>query len=124
VNLDGQTTPDTMRQAFHDRHRELFTYALEGDEVVMVNARVAALGRLDGDAGRYAAPPMPPATARRIRLHGIWREVPVHRFGALADGMRIHGPAILESHTTTILLAKGDSAEMDARGWLIAEVPG
>lgn len=124
VNLDGQTTPGAMRQAFHDRHRELFTYALEGDEVVMVNARVAALGRLDGDAGRYTAPPLLPAAARRIRLHGAWREVPVHRFGALADGTRIRGPAILESHTTTILLAEGDSAEMDARGWLIADVPG
>jgi len=89
----------------------------------MVNARVAALGRLDGEAGRYSAPPLPPAAPRRIRLDGAWRQVPVHRFGALADGARILGPAILESHTTTILLGAGDRAQMDGRGWLTAEVP-
>jgi N-methylhydantoinase A len=112
-----------VQQAFHDRHRALFTYALEQDEVVMVNARVAALGRLPGDGGRYAAAPMAPAAPRRVLLDGAWRELPVHRFGALEDGARVVGPALVEGPSTTILLLPGDAATMDAHGWLMVALP-
>ena len=111
-----------VRDAFHAQHRALFTYDLPGDEVVLVNARVAALGRLVGAAGAMPAlPPAPPAT-RRIFLDG-WREVGVHSFGALADGALLAGPAIVESATTTVLLLEGDAARMDGRGWLMVDLP-
>lgn len=125
VPLDGldwkvQGLADRVRNTFHARHRALFTYDLPADEVVMVNARVAALGRLRGAPGRMPAlPPTPPAT-RRIFLDA-WCEVPVHGFGGLADGATLAGPAIVESATTTVLLLPGDRARMDGRGWLMTE---
>lgn len=127
VNLDGLDweAPDIAKRvkaAFHAQHRALFTYDLPEDEVVLVNARVAALGRLSGDAGRMPALP-PEAPARRRVFLGGWQEVAVHSFGALEDGAAIHGPAIVESATTTILLLPGDEARMDGRGWLMVALP-
>ena len=127
VKLDGLDwaapgIADRARAAFHAQHRALFTYDLPGDEVVMVNARVAALGRLRGEAGTMPTlPPAPPAS-RRIWLDG-WQEVPVHGFSSLADGATLAGPAIVESATTTVLLLPGDAAGMDGRGWLMVDLP-
>jgi N-methylhydantoinase A len=115
-----------VRDAFHARHRALFTYDLPGEEVVLVNARVSAVGRLPA-----AAPPGPPAAKapaapvahRRIRLGGAAVEAPVFRFAALAPDQELDGPAVVESETTTVLLRPGDRARMDARGWLDVAVP-
>ena len=51
-------------------------------------------------------------------------DLPVHDFAALADGQVVAGPAIIESDTTTVLLLPGDTARMDARGWLDVALPG
>ena len=43
---------DQIEDRFHVRHEELYTYASRGQEVVFVNARVAAVGevaRLDSE---------------------------------------------------------------------------
>jgi len=117
---------ERVRQAFHARHRALFTYDLPGEEVVLVNARVSAVGRLPA-----AAPAAPPAGAapaeavarRRVHLGGAAAEAPVFRFAALAPDQALAGPAIVESETTTVLLRPGDSARMDGRGWLDIAVP-
>ena len=117
---------ERVREAFHARHEGLFTYALRNEEVVLVNARLAVIGRL---------PPMPvpraagteeeaaPFALRRARLDGAEVTLPVFAFGALAAGQVVTGPAIVESDTTTVLLLAGDSARMDGRGWLALTLP-
>ncbi|MBX6373181.1 MAG: hydantoinase/oxoprolinase family protein, partial [Acetobacteraceae bacterium] len=59
---------DRVREAFHRRHEALFTYALRGEEVVLVNARVAVVGRLPPmparEAPAAAAPAAPGARPR------------------------------------------------------------
>ena len=58
VSLDGLdwnavNLVDQIEDRFHVRHEELYTYASRGQEVVFVNARVAAVGevaRLNSDA--------------------------------------------------------------------------
>ncbi len=121
--------PDLARRvtdAFHARHESLFTYALRGEEVVLVNARLAVIGRL---------PPMParaiagagtaaqPFATRAARLGGAQASLPVLDFAALAADQAVRGPAIIESDTTTVLLLPGDTARMDARGWLAITLP-
>jgi N-methylhydantoinase A len=121
VPLDGvPPTQAALREAFHARHRALFTYDLPGEEVVLVTARAAALGLLPAlprrDAGAEGT-----ASAlgeRRCRLGGGEAMLPVHAFGALAAEQMVRGPAILESPTTTVLLLAGDSARMRGEGWL------
>ena len=115
---------ERLRAAFHARHRALFTYHLPEEEVVMVNARVAVVGALDrSTAAAPAAPAAAAAGERQIVLAGMAQAVPVHRFEALAPEAHLSGPAIVESATTTVLLQSGDTARMDARGWLELTLP-
>ncbi|MDB5314200.1 MAG: 5-oxoprolinase, partial [Rhodospirillales bacterium] len=108
-----------VAEAFHARHEQLFTYALRGDEVALVNARIAVLGLLPGGEAQATLPPgRATASDRRVVLEGGEASIPVHAFAALPPGAAIPGPAIIESDTTTVLLLEGDLARMDARGWL------
>ena len=129
VPLDGidwrpEGLAGRLRDAFHARHRALFTYDLPEEEVVLVNARVAVVGRLPHGAAapRPAAPAVPGAT-RRILLEEGAVAAPVLPFAALAPDQAVAGPAIIESDTTTVLLRPGDAARMDGRGWLEIAVP-
>ncbi len=127
VGLDGLDwtrgdADEQARQAFHAEHQRLFTYQLPEDEVVLVSARVAALGRLGGAAGYFSRPAMTAPGARRVFLGGAWREVAVHGFFDFQPGRRLEAPAIVESSTTTVLLAAGEFVEFDPRGWLMVTI--
>ena len=125
VDLDGvdPASPDLLDQAaarFHRRHEELYAYSAPGQEVVIVNARVAVIGALPvlpAGAGtverRAAAPP-----ARRRVWLGDWVEVPVRRLDGLAAGLEAKGPAIFESATTTVLVREGERVTVTPHGWL------
>jgi N-methylhydantoinase A len=115
--------PDPLPQIvarFHRRHEELYTYALDGQEVVLVNARAAVSGilsELPQEPHLPDAPPAAPGGRRRIWLDG-WVIAPVWDFEALAPGQRVAGPAIVESDMTTVLLRPGDDATLTSLGWL------
>jgi len=125
VPLDGidWNADDPLPQIverFHNRHEELYTYALRDQDAVLVNARAAVIGVLP------AAPQEPlrekryDATARgerRIWL-GNWIDVPVFEFEDLAPHQMIAGPAIVESAMTTVLLRAGNRAAVTPHGWL------
>jgi len=120
IAWDGPELAGQLRAAFHARHRALFTYDLPEEEVVLVNARIAVVGRLpmSPPARRESASAAAPSGERRLVLDGMARAVPVFGFEALAAEQAIRGPAIIESATTTVLLRPGDAARMDAQGWL------
>ncbi len=115
--------PDVIAQVaerFHRRHEELYTYSLPDQEVVLVNARVAAVGELPALPEEPALPSRPPAAPRaRRRIYlGGWREAPIYDLEALAPGQAIEGPAVLEAPTTTVLLRPGDRAAITPLGWV------
>jgi N-methylhydantoinase A len=125
VDLDGPDLLKDIVERFHQRHEELYTYSLRDQEVVLVNARVAAVGALPALPEEPALPPRapaPPTGERRIYLDG-WRAVPAHDMGALAAGQAIEGPAVVESATTTLLLRPGDRATVTPLGWLDVALP-
>ena len=112
-------------ELFHKRHEELYTYALRDQEAVLVNARAAVIGVLPGlpqEPRRPAAAPSAPRGTRRIWL-GAWTEVPVYDFESLAPGQTIHGPAIVESAMTTVLMRAENTATITPHGWLDIAVP-
>lgn len=115
VAWDEPGLPARIEAAFHARHDALFGWSRAGEEVVLVNARVAAIGHLPEARAvpLRAAPDAPPVASRRILLEGTWQEVPVFDFSALSPGQQVRGPAIIESDTTTVLLRGGDVARMD-----------
>lgn len=106
-------------QHFHQRYQELFSYHQMDQEIRLVTLRVSVIGRRP----KIALPEPPTATEvtatphsrRRIYL-GTWIEVPVYTTASLAPGMRLEGPAILESPFTTILVEPGDRASVDRYG--------
>ncbi len=116
----------SLAERFHAAHEALYTYALRDQEVVMVNARLSAIGRLrpvQSAARAGGSVPAAPKGERRIFL-GEWRAVPVFEFGDLAARQEIAGPAVIESDTTTVLLRHRDRAVFDPRGWLDIAVGG
>jgi N-methylhydantoinase A len=79
VPLDGVdlAAPDLLARAaesFHRRHEELYAYSAPGQEVVIVNARVAVIGELEFSAApqggeREAAGSAPPVlVGRKLRF--------------------------------------------------------
>lgn len=113
-----------IADAFHARHETLYTYALRDQEPVLVNARLAVVGRLSAVPSEPAltqGPSAVPDSARRVYL-GHWCELSVHELDALVPGQRIDGPAIVESATTTVLLRTGDTARTTPHGWLDIDI--
>jgi len=112
---------DEIEQRFHRRHEELYTYASLGQEVVFVNARVAAFGevsRRDEDARAAThASACKLQDVRKAWFDG-WRDIPVYAFDTLRPGHLLEGPAIIEAETTTVLIDTGDRVTVNALGWL------
>jgi N-methylhydantoinase A len=59
LDWEGESLVDRIEDRFHRRHEELYTYASRDQEVVFVNARVAAVGEVAHAA--QAAEPTPSA---------------------------------------------------------------
>jgi N-methylhydantoinase A len=120
VDLARTDLLDEVAARFHRRHEELYAYSAPGQEVVIVNARVAVIGRLPvlpADEAVATGRALVPPTRRRVWLGG-WMEVPVYRLDGLAAGHQVKGPVVFESATTTVLLREGERATVTARGWL------
>jgi N-methylhydantoinase A len=129
VDLDGVdlVAPGAalaVAEAFHARHVALYTYAMREQEPVLVSARLSVIGQLslDPSADPLLQGEKPQetghASSRRAWLGGRWSDLAVFDFAALAPGQALHGPAIVESETTTVLLRPGDAGRFDTRGWL------
>jgi N-methylhydantoinase A len=124
VDLEAPTVLKEIVERFHRRHEELYTYSMRDQEVVLVNARLAAVGSLPALPDEPTLPARPPAalTGRRRVYLDDWREVPVYDLHALAAGQTLAGPAVLEAATTTVLLRAGDEATVTPLGWLDVNV--
>jgi N-methylhydantoinase A len=126
VSLDGldwnaADLVERIEDRFHARHEELYTYASRGQEVVFVNARVAAVGevaRLGSDARPASSSEACTPRGARQAFLGAWRDVPVYALDDLQPGHTLAGPAIIEAETTTVLVDTGDRVTVNALGWL------
>jgi N-methylhydantoinase A len=121
VDWSAADLVDQIEERFHRRHEELYTYASPGQEVVFVNARVAAVGRIskrgtDAKTVQSARPCV--AHAMRRAFFGMWRDIPVYSFDSLSPGHSLMGPAIIEAETTTVLVDTDDRVSVNALGWL------
>ena len=138
IPLGSKDLIDRILERFRRRHEELYTYSAPDQEVVLVNARLAVVGRLvslpvepvlapsgghggpSSSAGASSTGPARPArgaAVRRLYLDG-WRDAPVHRWDEITAEAAIDGPAIVESEATTVLVRSGERARVTAHGWL------
>ena len=108
-------------EAFHDMHRQRFSYANPADPVDIVTLRLSATGRLStSEPGRAGAPVAVGARPqhRRPVFLGGWRSIDVVHRSQVTCSMR--GPLLIEEDYTTVLLTDDWSIEPGAEGALIA----
>jgi N-methylhydantoinase A len=120
VDADAPGLIEACVEKFHRRHEELYTYSMPGQEVVLVNARLAVVGELPRLPEEPAAPSngaARPRGGRRVYLGG-WVDVPVYDLDTLPAGHEVKGPAVFESATTTVLLRPGERVLTTPYGWL------
>jgi N-methylhydantoinase A len=121
LDWDAASLVDQIEDRFHRRHEELYTYSSRDQEVVFVNARVAAVGEVSRRGQDERPAPSAAACAPRTTrpaFFGAWREVPVYALDALQPGHGFEGPAIVEAETTTVIVGAGDRVTVNALGWL------
>jgi N-methylhydantoinase A len=125
VDWNGPDVVDQIEDSFHRQHEQLYTYASRDQEVVFVNARVAAVGQIatrsqDVRPAPVSAACVPPST--RQAFFGKWCEVPVYSLETLVPGQSFEGAAIIEAETTTIIVNAKDRVTINPLGWLDIEV--
>jgi len=121
VDLNSPALIKDVEERFHRRHEQLYTYASRDQEVVFVNARVAAIGAVSLiEPARRAAQSTPRCLprSRRKAYFGAWRDIDVYALDDLRVGQTLGGPAIVEAETTTVVINEGDALSVNALGWL------
>ena len=104
LDLDAADVVDQIDVFNHRRNDELYTYASRGQEVVFVNARVAAVGevsRLDSETKSASSSGACAPRSKRQAFFDGWREVPVYALDDLQPGYTLTGPAIIGDATTS-----------------------
>ncbi len=115
-------TIDRIKDAFHRRHEELYTYSERHSTVEVVNIEATVHGLIDK--------PRLPALRKGKQLQDTLKEhrkaifsasgkgvrTPVYDGSALGAGAVIDGPAIIEEVTTTIVIEPGWVAKLHSSG--------
>ena len=114
-----------VRERFHRQHDRLYGYALRAEDtpIELLNVRLSASGVTQKPALRRE-PRRKPGCAGALKgkrpaylpERKGFREVPVFDGDRLGHGNRLHGPAIIESANTSIVIPAGWRAEYDAIG--------
>jgi len=115
-------TIDQIKQAFHARHEQLYTYAEPHSTVEVVNIESTVYGLVDKPKRMHIA--RGKAADQAIKAYrdavfspdGSRTRTPIYDGGALGAGATIAGPAVIEEVTTTIVIEPGWSATLDASG--------
>ena len=118
-------TPEAMRQAFHQRHRQRFGFAPPaGRELIVESLGIEAIGAtataLDPEL------PLVKASAQaecRVQLwcEGRWVDAPLYRREHLGPGHALQGPAIVIEPIGTLVLESGWQALVNSRNHLVLE---
>jgi N-methylhydantoinase A len=107
----GAKELDEVAEAFHKRHKDLFTFNMPGREIEFLNVRLKATARQE----RLRLAEIPRATgdaaeALKRRRPILWElvkgyeETPVYDGTMLACGHKITGPAVIEEPATTVVI--------------------
>jgi N-methylhydantoinase A len=116
---------DRLIARFHERHRQLYTYALPEAPVEIVTLRVAAAGRVR----RFTLPSLdrrgrsrPRPVRRRVYFAGAgWTACRCLDREQLGVGAVVTGPAIVEQLDATTVVPPGRRATVDRVGNLVIQ---
>jgi N-methylhydantoinase A len=111
-----------VKDAFHKRHEELYTYSERHNAVEVVNIESTVFGRIE----KPKLPSYGKGSGVKAALKGYRKAIfdvsgnatktPIYDGEMIGAGAKIAGPAIIEEITTTIVVEPGWSAVLDATG--------
>jgi N-methylhydantoinase A len=115
-------TIDKVREAFHHRHEELYTYSERHNAVEVVNIESTIYGRIEKPkapklkSGGTAARALKGYRKAIFQASGKAARTPIYDGEKLGAGASLAGPAIIEEVTTTIVIEPGWRAKLDQSG--------
>jgi N-methylhydantoinase A len=103
LDIQHEGSVSALEQRFHDKHQQRYGYAVNGEPVELVNARLTAVGRLA--PLRVAAPAPDSQMSSQIDKRNVWIDgryvaAPVFARERLAPNATILGPALVEQYDT------------------------
>ncbi|WP_343079251.1 hydantoinase/oxoprolinase family protein [Ostreiculturibacter nitratireducens] len=113
---------EKIKEAFHKRHEQLYTYSERHSTVEVVNIESTVYGRVEKPKRMTISKGKPIASALKghrdavFSIDGKRVKTPVYDGGFLGAGAKVAGPAIIEEVTTTIVIEPGWQAVLDESG--------
>ncbi len=113
---------EAIKEAFHARHKELYTYDEPHNAVEVVNVESAITGHVDKPRRMRIGPGQGAASALKghrdmvFSADGIAQNTPVYDGSSLGAGDTLHGPAVIEEVTTTIVVEPGWTVNLHETG--------
>ena len=111
-DIDNKTI-EKVKDAFHKRHEELYTYSELQSPVELVNIESTLYGRIDRPAPSKIESDTLLKDAIKSSRNLIFSnsgesiKTPVYDGNFLSDGHQIDGPAVVEEDTTTLVIEPG-----------------
>ena len=111
-----------VKDAFHKRHEELYTYSERHNAVEVVNIESTVYGRIQKPKlPKYAKGAGSKSALKGYRkaifdASGKATKTPIYDGEKIGAGTKIVGPAIIEEITTTIVIEPGWGAVLDVTG--------
>ncbi len=118
----NEKTIDKVKEAFHKRHEQLYTYSERHNTIEVVNLESTVYGAVEKPKQAKIGKGATPAKAMKGKRNAIFsrsgkaQKTPVYDGGPLGAGAQIKGPAIIEEETTTIVVQPGWTAALHASG--------
>jgi ABC-type branched-subunit amino acid transport system ATPase component len=106
-------TIDQVKEAFHKRHEQLYTYSERHNAVEVVNIESTLYGRIEHPKAPKIAAGGPARAAIKserpviFSTDGSATQTPIYDGGRLGAGASLSGPAVIEEDTTTIVVEPG-----------------
>ncbi|UWQ05288.1 hydantoinase/oxoprolinase family protein [Aliiroseovarius crassostreae] len=117
-----EATLEDIKAAFHARHKELYTYDEPMSAVEVVNVESTIAGHVDKPkrmtivAGKGAHETLKGTRPMVFNADGIAQDTPVYDGAAMGAGDSLHGPAVIEEVTTTIVVEPGWTVSLHETG--------
>lgn len=120
--LDADSV-QTILEAFHHRHKELYTYDERDNKVELVNIEVAVIGKISKPKLPELAKQQGDVSQAQVGSREMimdqeyeWIDTPIYNGEEFGAGAIIAGPALIQEPTTTIVIKKGWQAELHETG--------
>ncbi len=113
---------EKIKEAFHKRHEQLYTYSERHSTVEVVNIESTVYGLVKKPTRMKIGAGKTPAKALKTHRDAVFSadgkrvRTPIYDGGLLGVGAKITGPAIIEEVTTTIVIEPGWKAVLDESG--------